>query len=89
MRRNVASSKVFPCERSPVRKPCVNQAIRCAEEPWVKESGTTFPWPWRCSVSSPIAFAACSASSMSPSSRIPFVRWAWWAQTPAKKSAWS
>src|SRR3569832_666680 len=47
----------------------MNHCLRCAAEPWVKESGTTRPVAWRCSVSSPIALAVVSAASMSPASR--------------------
>src|SRR3954469_6303488 len=47
----------------------MNHCLRCAAEPWVKESGTTRPVDWRCSVSSPIALAVVSAASMSPGSR--------------------
>ena len=49
----------------------MNHCLRCAAEPWVKESGTTRPVAWRCSVSSPIAVAVVSAASMSPASRKP------------------
>src|SRR6267154_549240 len=32
----------------------MNHCLRCAAEPWVKESGITLPVACRCSVSSPI-----------------------------------
>jgi len=59
------------------------------ELPWVNESGTIWPCVCRCSVSSPMALAARSASSTSPCSRICFVFSARFAQTPAKQSACS
>ena len=40
----------------------MNHCLRCAAEPCVKESGTTRPVAWRCSVSSPIADAVVNAS---------------------------
>ena len=47
----------------------MNQRWRCSDVPWVKLSGTTVPCACRCSVSSPIAAAVCSAASTSPGSR--------------------
>ena len=47
----------------------MNQRLRCAAEPCVNESGTTWPVAFRCSVSSPIAVAVVSAASISPGSR--------------------
>ena len=47
----------------------VSQRTRWAEEPWVKESGTTRPWDRCCKRSSPIASAALMAVSISPGSR--------------------
>ncbi len=41
LRYNVSSLKVSQAAISPRAKPCLNQATRCCEEPWVKESGTT------------------------------------------------
>ena len=49
----------------------MNHCLRCAAEPWVKESGTTLPVACRCSVSSPIAVAVVSAASISPASMKP------------------
>ena len=45
-----------------------NHSTRCAELPWVKLSGTTWPPASRCRRSSPIAVAARRASSRSPGS---------------------
>ena len=49
----------------PVFMPWLNQRTRCALEPWVKASGRTVPVCWRCSVSSPICWAALMADSIS------------------------
>src|SRR6266446_4937342 len=73
----------------------MNQRWRCAEEPWVKLSGTTRPVALRCKVSSPIAEAVCIAASMSPGSTSNGFPWlcnllfSRFAQTPAKQSACS
>ena len=47
-----------PWRRSPVSYPFRNHRTRCSDVPWVNESGTTWPWAWRCKVSSPTALAA-------------------------------
>jgi len=44
----------------------VNQRTRCSDVPCVKLSGLALRPAFFCSVSSPIALAAASASSMSP-----------------------
>ena len=53
---------------SPDFKPVINHCVRCAEVPWVNESGTTRPCAWCCNRSSPMAEAVCIAASTSPGS---------------------
>ena len=48
---------VSPWVMSPVVQPRLNQRIRWALVPWVKESGTTLPPAWFCRLSSPMALA--------------------------------
>lgn len=87
--QSVWALKVSQLAGEPLSKPVLNQRMRCAEEPWVKESGTTMPRPWRCRRSSPMALAAFRASSMSPGSSQFSRCCARLAQTPAKQSACS
>ena len=68
--QSLAAVNVSHWPGSPVSIPRLNQRTRCAELPWVNESGTTRPWAWRWRRSSPIAAAAFRPSSMSPASRI-------------------
>jgi hypothetical protein len=46
----------------------LNHFTRCADEPWVKVSGLTRRPAIFCRRSSPMAWAAVTASSMSPTS---------------------
>src|SRR5690554_1097031 len=71
---STSALKVSPWDRSPVVKPFLNHRMRCSDVPWVKESGTTLPWICFCNRSSPMALAACRASSISPSSNVCLVR---------------
>ena len=59
---------VLQLDTSPDFKPVMNHCVRCAEVPWVNESGTTRPCAWCCNRSSPMAEAVCIAASTSPGS---------------------
>src|SRR5579875_2499186 len=58
---NACARNVSQALMSPDWKPVLNHFTRCAEVPWVKESGTTVPCASRSSVSSPICDAAVRA----------------------------
>ncbi|OMP13346.1 hypothetical protein COLO4_01853 [Corchorus olitorius] len=81
--QSALAAKVSQLSTLPLSKPVRNHLTRCAELPWVKESGTTRPWDWRCRRSSPMALAAFSAFSRSPGSSQFSRFWASLAQTPA------
>src|SRR5216110_1878923 len=59
--QSCCARKVSQFLMSPLCRPRLNQRTRCSDVPWVKLSGTTRPWAWRCSRSSPMAVAAASA----------------------------
>jgi len=62
-------ANVLQLSTSPDFRPVVSHWTRCADEPCVKESGTTVPRDDCCKRSSPIACAVATADSRSPFSR--------------------
>ena len=63
--------------------PRLNQRTRCADVPWVKDSGTTRPCVCFCSRSSPIAVAAVERLVDVARIEHACMRCAWWPHTPA------